>query len=1039
MIKFLARFSFKVKMLLLVGIFTGLIGFFASTLLGEWNEDELFSVKERYGSEFYKPSFELMKNLQLHRGNGLQVAKGNQSATNAMMSARAGVNEALDSLATLEDSYGKTIGLNPQYLSDIRKNWDQIVASLATMPPQEGFLAHSNLIDSVKNYIEMYTDQSNLTHDPEDESFYLMEMLSFDMPSAIELAAKLRGQAAGLANNESISEHNINNLLVSHALLKSQMADAVYSVNKANASIGGALTQNINQLNTTLSRFSEEIHQMIKNGKSDRASEEVFALGTAVVNSGFELSDKAIPELQKLLDVRIESMRDKHRLVLVELILGIVVAMILTFLIIRQLLKGLSDANALCKKIQAGKLDNRVEVAGTDEISILVSGIGEMQKSLLQNKQREEASAEELRIASEKTAEMARESKRIADALQVCDTSVMIADNDFNITYLNDASIKMFTDREQELAKELSGFKASDLLGSSVDRFHKNPSHQRNLIAGLTDVYRATINISGATFNLTATPLFDNEGNRSGTVIEWEDITERLAKEKEEKRIAAENLRVRIALDNSSTNTMIADANNNIVYTNQALNKMMQIAEKDIQKDLPRFSAAQLQGSNMDVFHKNPAHQQNIIRNLNSLYQTQIKVGGRTFKLIASPVVDEEGNRLGTVVEWADRTQEVLVEEEVANIVSAASRGDFTRQIDLDGKEGFFKTLSAGLNQLISVTNDGLRDIARVISALARGDLTQRIESDYEGLFKQLKDDTNQTVSKLEEVITKITEASMAVTNGANEIATGNVDLSQRTEEQASSLEETASSMEQMTSSVKHTSENAQQANAKSNEAVEKAETGGQVVQQAVTAMAEINEASKKIADIIGVIDEIAFQTNLLALNAAVEAARAGEQGRGFAVVAGEVRSLAQRSAAAAKEIKDLIRDSVSKVDSGTELVNESGVTLNEIVESIRSVSQMISDINIAAQEQSSSIIQINQTVTQMDEMTQQNAALVEEATAAGEAMASQARSLTELIKFFKLDESRLNSAIATASSAPAPQHSVPEIDSDDDADWQEF
>ncbi len=517
-------------------------------------------------------------------------------------------------------------------------------------------------------------------------------------------------------------------------------------------------------------------------------------------------------------------------------------------------------------------------------------------------------------------------------------------------------------------------------------------------------MYRTTIKTGGLTFGLTATPLFDKDGKRAGTVVEWDDMTDRLAKEQEEQRIAAENRRVRIALENSSTNTMIADASNTIVFMNATLQEMMNNAEADLRRDLPQFSAAKLMGANMDVFHRNPAHQQNLIRNLKSTHRSEIKVGGRTFRLTANPVLNERNERLGTVVEWLDRTQEVMVETEVDQLVQAASAGDFSRRIDLHGKQGFFASLAQGLNQLVSVANDGLLDVARVLSALARGDLTERIQADYQGLFAQLKDDANTTVEKLQEVIAQIVESSGAVATGANEIAQGNADLSQRTEEQASSLEETASSMEEMTSTVKQTSENAQHANSLAENAVRKAETGGQVVRRAVNAMAEINTASKRIADIISVIDEIAFQTNLLALNAAVEAARAGEQGRGFAVVAGEVRNLAQRSGGAAKEIKDLIRDSVSKVDTGTQLVNESGTTLGDIVAAIRDVSNMISEINAAAREQSTSILQINQAVSQMDQMTQQNAALVEEASAAGEAVAEQARGLMDMIAFFQLD-----------------------------------
>ena len=399
-------------------------------------------------------------------------------------------------------------------------------------------------------------------------------------------------------------------------------------------------------------------------------------------------------------------------------------------------------------------------------------------------------------------------------------------------------------------------------------------------------------------------------------------------------------------------------------------------------------------------------------------------------------------------MEWDDRTEEVSVEQEIDKLVESASSGDLTARIDLNGKEGFFENLGTGLNRLLGISEGVINDTARVLDALAHGDLSQKIDQDYQGSFGKLKRDANATVDKLTEIITSIRDAASSVSTGADEIAQGNTDLSQRTEEQASSLEETASSMEEMTSTVRQSAENAGKANSLSREAAEQALQGGAVVKEAVTAMAEINDSSKKISDIIGVIDEIAFQTNLLALNAAVEAARAGEQGRGFAVVAGEVRSLAQRSAGAAKEIKDLIRDSGEKVDAGTDLVNKSGETLKDIVDSVQKVSSMIADITDASEEQASGIDQVNKAVSQMDEMTQQNAALVEEATSAGEAMSEQARGMMQMMKFFNTDGVKMASGqdFQTSVSAPvprvsssAPSEALRKSMDDPNDQWQEF
>lgn len=662
---------------------------------------------------------------------------------------------------------------------------------------------------------------------------------------------------------------------------------------------------------------------------------------------------------------------------------------------------------------------------------------------------------------------MAAENARIAAALKICDTNVMMADNDCSIIYMNDSITTMLRDVEPELRQHLPSFSMQTLMGQNIDVFHKNPSHQRNLLGHLTAPHRAQIKVGGLTFSLIATPIIDGKGARQGTVIEWKNLTEELRLAELEKIKNDDNLRVKRALDSVTNNTMIADKEGNIVYMNRAVSDMLKNAESDIRKALPHFNADKLVGANYDVFHKNPAHQRNLLGQLTGVYRAQINVGGRTFLLTANPIFNEERVRLGSVVEWADRTQEVAIEGEFNSVIQAANDGDLSRRVDLNNKQGFFLNLSTGINQLVEVAEGILSDAQRVMDALAHGRLNEKIAKDYRGTFGKLKQDTNATVDILVNIVEQITVSARAVASGAQEIAQGNTDLSQRTEEQASSLEETASSMEEMTSAVRQSGDNAKHANSLASEAREKAMRGGEMVSRAVNAMGAISASSKKIADIISVIDEIAFQTNLLALNAAVEAARAGEQGRGFAVVAGEVRSLAQRSAGAAKEIKDLIRDSVTKVQDGTQLVNESGETLKELVSAVQRVSSIVQEITTAAMEQTSGIEQVNVAVSQMDEMTQQNAALVEEASAAGEALSEQAQQLIDLIAFFdlggKASERRAgataslsgatnynkparvpaasphNTSTARLSRAPARAKPTVVADEDDADDWQEF
>ena len=435
---------------------------------------------------------------------------------------------------------------------------------------------------------------------------------------------------------------------------------------------------------------------------------------------------------------------------------------------------------------------------------------------------------------------------------------------------------------------------------------------------------------------------------------------------------------------------------------------------------------------------------------------------------LSQKVTKEYPGMFGQTKEGVNGTVEALTKivGEIKNIVeAAAARGDLSVKMDMTGKQGYTKTLSELLNQLSNTIDDAARDTLRVANALAKGDLTQTVSKEYPGIFGELKAGVNGTVNNLKELVGQIKGATDTINTASKEIATGNSDLSQRTEEQASSLEETASSMEELTSTVKQNTENAKQANQLAIGASDVASKGGQVVSQVVTTMDSITESSRKIVEIISVIDGIAFQTNILALNAAVEAARAGEQGRGFAVVAGEVRNLAQRSAAAAKEIKTLIDDSVEKVDGGSKLVAEAGKTMEEIVTSIKRVTDIMSEITAATVEQSQGIEQVNTAITQMDEVTQQNAALVEEAAAAAESLEEQAQNLAISVGTFKVDEGagqaaaiRAPAAVKTAAPAaraPATAHKAlaqpkaapakrsaaakPKPATAEDGDWKEF
>jgi len=397
----------------------------------------------------------------------------------------------------------------------------------------------------------------------------------------------------------------------------------------------------------------------------------------------------------------------------------------------------------------------------------------------------------------------------------------------------------------------------------------------------------------------------------------------------------------------------------------------------------------------------------------------------------------------------------LAINTQIQQLAAAAAAGDFSQRGEAQRFQHDFKVMIDHLNTMMEVADGNLGQLSQLLQSIAAGDLTARMDGQFNGVFARMRDDANATVTQLTRIVGQIQASASSITLAAGEIASGNNDLSRRTEQQAANLEETAASMEELTSTVRQNAEHARQANQLAIGAHGVASQGGEVVGQVVTTMSAIEASSKKIAEIISVIDGIAFQTNILALNAAVEAARAGEQGRGFAVVASEVRTLAQRSAAAAKEIKGLIDDSVGKVADGSALVHKAGATMGEIVASVQRVTDIMAEISAASQEQSAGIEQVNHTVVQMDETTQQNAALVEEATAAARAMEEQAVQLGEAVARFRLASqnqapqpavivaAQRGTPAATPAARPAPNRVARAAAAQPalalDGDWQEF
>jgi methyl-accepting chemotaxis protein len=575
------------------------------------------------------------------------------------------------------------------------------------------------------------------------------------------------------------------------------------------------------------------------------------------------------------------------------------------------------------------------------------------------------------------TAQVQRAGAQVArvatlDALR---TKVMIADPELNITYLNPAVMAMMQTAEADLRRELPRFSVATLVGSNIDIFHRNPAHQRRMLAKLDAPHATTIRVGEWSFDLLVTPLLD-EGKPAGFSVEWTDAKERLQNLQYDAYIAA--IGRSQAVIEFGIDGRVLSANENFLAATG-------------------YSLDELRGQHHGILVE-PAYRQSaeyrmfwdrLARGEHDAGQyKRVGKGGREIWLQASynPILDLNGKPYKVVKYATDITEQVQAAatlrtavDQIRSVVGGVESKDLTERVPLEGKAGEIRDLCAGVNSVLDTMTD---------------------------------------------VVSGILEASGTIATAAREISMGNTDLSQRTEEQAASLEQTAASLEQLTSTVKQNADNAQQANKLASSASEVAVKGGHVVTDVVRTMEGISEASRKIADIIGVIDEIAFQTNILALNAAVEAARAGDQGRGFAVVAAEVRNLAQRSANAAKEIKSLISESASKVDSGSRLVAAAGTTMDEIVHSVKRVTDIMAEISAASKEQSAGIEEVNTAVTQMDKITQQNAALVEQAAAAAKSMEDQTDGLAGMVSAFRLGDAP--PAMVTHRAPPAPARPAP-------------
>ena len=543
------------------------------------------------------------------------------------------------------------------------------------------------------------------------------------------------------------------------------------------------------------------------------------------------------------------------------ILVSIVVGLLLTISITVPLRRALGTA----RKVAGGELDTAVQ-ADNSEIGQLMTPLavilGKLQEAT-------EANAFNLRLRT---------------ALEAVHGNVMIADDRHHIIFLNRSVQEMFRRAEQDIQKELPNFHAAQVLGSSIDIFHKNPSHQRELLSKLKQPHHARIGIGGRTFDLIATPIIAQDGTRAGTVVEWQDQTEVLAARDLELKTLGENTRIRNALDNVSTPVRISTSDGTIVYINRALELVLERDRAAFSAQIPDFDPQRVVGQSLGMFYPEPGEALERLRNLHGTVQTEMVLGGRTYRITTNPILDGQGRNVGTVGQWDDITAQLAAEQEVQALVTAAAGGEFSARLTQQGRSGFFANLAEGMNQLMDTSEHGLHEVADVLSAFAKGDLTRRMGGDYQGLFGTVKDSANATADNLARVLGEVRTAADALTGAANQVSATAQSLSQAASQQAGSVEETTAQMETMSASITQNSDNSRVTDGMATKTSKEAVEGGQAVGQTVVAM-------KQIAAKIGIVDDIAYQTNLLALNAAIEAARAGEHGRARGQAAGGDRA----------------------------------------------------------------------------------------------------------------------------------------------------
>ncbi|MGY0194156.1 methyl-accepting chemotaxis protein [Leptothrix sp. BB-4] len=852
-----------------------------------------------------------------------------------------------DDLAAVDKALeSSSIGHDPAFAGPWKETRVQIEQFQRLTPQTDVATLESSylaLTDRLSRLTHDVLDRSGVLLEPDAGPYFLQDIAFNRIVPFLDAISMLRDQAVNAAVEGQMSAEEV-------ATLRTMLheVDATDSAVRRDVAAyersGQPAPKGWKEAADAIDRFKADIRTLAVVGPTRVSADALFTNSVAMQEKIFAFHDNAVDALNEQLTARVERI-SRERAVMIGLsVLGLLAALYLYTATVGSIRRSARQLQDDAGRIAAGALDQPVNAAGRDEFAQIAQSFEQARSTLT-------------RLIGEMN-------------------SMAAAHDQGEI----DATID---------AGRYSGDYASMADGINT------------MVASHLDMSRQALGVVQAFGHGDfEQPLARLPGKKAFVNDAIEPVRERL---RDAAAAAAENLRIRMALDGVPSAVLIADADGVIRYGNHSVTALLGRIESDIRTRLPNFTASQVVGQTFDIFHANPAHQRRMIDGLSATHRAQMKFGDRTIALAASPIADPKGNRVGTVLEWLDRTEEVKLEESVTQVVQGAARGDFGNRIDTTGATGFFKTLGDGINTVVSTTESNLNVFSDALTRISDGDLSQTVDGEFEGIFERLQGDLNQMIAQLVTTIAQVNAASQSLTAAANQVSSTSQSLSQSASEQAASIEETSASLQEMASSVKQNADNAHMTDGMATQAAREAGDGGEAVSRTV-------EAMKAIATRISIIDDIAYQTNLLALNAAIEAARAGDHGKGFAVVAAEVRKLAERSQVAAQEIGQLAGSSVT-------MAEKAGSLLSQMVPSINKTSELVQEIAAASGEQAESVTQINAAMEHVNGSTQQNASAAEELSATAEELSAQATQLQELMAFFRLQ----SDAMAQAGVAPAP------------------